>query len=354
MIWGYSAFAIIVFVYLRTAPLKLAVFVHRYKLFTRIFLIGIPLAWMLHWYFPELVPHWPWEPARHGINPKAGEVCVHLAGILAFGAAGLSVTSNLRALLLACYVPIMAAYERSGMLAFLAAFVVCLFHRRGQRFLWRVAAVWMGGLVVLFVTDAHFIISNRGREVSFEQFLNIASSLTSQANAGDLDETKQWRLDWWSDIVDYTVFGENFWTGKGFGINLADDDGYQGTEWAGLLRSPHNAQMTMLARAGVPGLILWVLVQLSWAWSVLGAYLSSRARGHGRWADLFLFLLAYWLAFLVNGSFDVYLEGPMGGIWFWTVYGSGLGAIWIYRHHPEVFDNGSSAVSSHPQSSGLP
>ena len=39
---------------------------------------------------------------------------------------------------------------------------------------------------------------------------------------------------------------------------------------------------------------------------------------------MFLFLGAYWLAFLINGSFDVYLEGPMGGIWFWTVYGIGV------------------------------
>ena len=28
---------------------------------------------------------------------------------------------------------------------------------------------------------------------------------------------------------DYTVFGDYFWTGKGFGINLADDDGFQTT-----------------------------------------------------------------------------------------------------------------------------
>ena len=34
-------------------------------------------------------------------------------------------------------------------------------------------------------------------------------------------------------IIDYTVFGDYFWTGKGFGISLADDDGFQGTAWQG-------------------------------------------------------------------------------------------------------------------------
>ena len=49
---------------------------------------------------------------------------------------------------------------------------------------------------------------------------------------------------------------------------------------------------------------------------------------------LFLFLFAYWLAQIVNGSFAVYFEGPMGGIWFWTVYGVGMSALWLYRWRP--------------------
>ena len=31
--------------------------------------------------------------------------------------------------------------------------------------------------------------------------------------------------------------------------------------------------------------------------------------------------MAYFTAFLVNMSFDVYLEGPQGGIWFWCLIG---------------------------------
>jgi len=32
----------------------------------------------------------------------------------------------------------------------------------------------------------------------------------------------------------------------------------------------------------------------------------------------------YWLAAIVNMSVDVYLAGPQGGIWFWTMIGVGL------------------------------
>jgi hypothetical protein len=35
-------------------------------------------------------------------------------------------------------------------------------------------------------------------------------------------------------------------------------------------------------------------------------------------------VFVYWLAALVNGSFDVYLGGPQGGIWFWSMIGLGL------------------------------
>jgi hypothetical protein len=338
VLWGYSAFAIIVFLYLRADPRRLVLLLRWYRLFARIFLIAIPLVWLVRWTLGDSLPHWPWAPEVSLVEAKAGQVNVHLAGILAFWVAGLGAASDLWVLLLAFYVPVMAAYERSGLLAFLAASAVCLLHRRNRHFWSRLVAVWVFGFLMLFVTDARFVIPGRGREVSFRSFVATFASIASETDTGDLDATKQWRLDWWNDIIHYTVFGDYFWTGKGFGINLADDDNYQGTSWEGRLRSPHNSHLTVLARAGVPGFILWALVHLTWAWSVFRAYLSSRARGLSRWSGLFLFLLAYWLAFVVNASFDVFLEGPMAGIWCWTIYGVGLGAVWIYRHQPRVLD----------------
>ena len=164
----------------------------------------------------------------------------------------------------------------------------------------------------------------------------MTSPFTS-SKAGDLDATKEWRLEWWSDIFDYTLCGKYFWTGKGFGINLADDDGYQ-VEEDNTLRNPHNGHLGMLARAGVPGLLLWVLVQGSWAVGVFAAYRRSVRLGQERWTQLFFVLLAYWIAFMINTSFDVYLEGPMGGVWYWSVYGVGLGALAVHREAPQVLE----------------
>ena len=45
-----------------------------------------------------------------------------------------------------------------------------------------------------------------------------------------------------------------------------------------------------------------------------------------RAANLFLWIGCYGLSMIINASFDVALEGPMLGIWFWCIIGLGIGA----------------------------
>jgi hypothetical protein len=162
-----------------------------------------------------------------------------------------------------------------------------------------------------------------GRPATIQQLIDNILSLFGSSDDGSLEGTKQFRLAWWGDIVNYTVFGDHFWTGKGFGVNLADDDGYQSTA-DGSLRAPHNSHLTVLARMGVPGLALWLLLQGTFALGLLRAIRSSRRHGDARLAAAGAFVLVYWLAMMVDTSFDPYLEGPQGGIWFWSVFGLGL------------------------------
>ena len=64
---------------------------------------------------------------------------------------------------------------------------------------------------------------------------------------------------------------------------------------------------------------------------MLRAMLVARTRGHKQWADLFLFVFCYATSILINAIFDVTLEGPMQGIWFWCLFGFGIGSAMIYR-----------------------
>ena len=156
---------------------------------------------------------------------------------------------------------------------------------------------------------------------------NLSSVAGDIGNDG-LDSTKEWRLQWWAEIVGYTFHGPYFWTGKGFGVNLADADGFQSTADHSL-RAPHNSHFTILARMGVPGLLLWLTIQAAFGVGLLSAIRAHRRAGDLKLASIGGWLFAYWVAMMIDTSFDPYLEGPQGGIWFWTVVGLGLVVIWL-------------------------
>jgi hypothetical protein len=172
------------------------------------------------------------------------------------------------------------------------------------------------------------------RPVSAHQIVENVTSIIGQSGH-QTEGTKQWRLNWWDIIINDTIHGPNFWTGRGFGINLADADGFGGTgdphNPHPPLRSPHNAHMTLLARAGIPGVVLWALVLVSWFGMLVRAMLTARARGDERWVELFLFVACYAMSIMINATFDVVLEGPMQGIWFWCLFGFGIGSVMVYR-----------------------
>jgi hypothetical protein len=187
--------------------------------------------------------------------------------------------------------------------------------------------------VVVFVSalslgGVRLNVSTSERNISVDQLISNVESIFSSSDRpeSDLDATRQWREEWWSKIVDYTFYGDYFWTGKGFGINLADADGFQ-VEENHALRSPHDVHMTILARTGVPGLTLWIILQLAFVVSLLLKLFNDWRLNRAWLVRVELWVLIYWMAFLLNGSFDVFFEGPQGGIWFWSLFGLGLALI---------------------------
>jgi hypothetical protein len=82
--------------------------------------------------------------------------------------------------------------------------------------------------------------------------------------------------------------------------------------------------MTVLARMGVPGFAMWVALQVAFAASLFVSMRRAQRAGLTRWASIDAWLLIYWLAICANAAFDPYLEGPQGGIWYWSIVGIGL------------------------------
>jgi hypothetical protein len=192
------------------------------------------------------------------------------------------------------------------------------------------------GIDEVTVRSGDFIpepVPPRGRPATLQQMIDNFLSIFGSSSEGGLEGSKQFRLAWWGTIIDYTVFGDYFWTGKGFGVNLADDDGFQSTVDHSL-RSPHNSEMTVLARMGVPGLLLWVLLQGAFVIGLLRALTAHRRAGDTQIAVVGGLILVYWVAMMIDTSFDPYLEGPQGGIWFWVIFGLGLVVMRIVPKRP--------------------
>jgi O-antigen ligase len=331
--WGYGFFALIVATLLIAKPERLRVLIERYRRFVFIFAALMPVSWLLTVLYSTMVPHLFGSPEPI-VNIKGGDTLVHLAGSVAFVLSGLGTASLFLIVMTFTNFFLSAFMTRGGMFAFLGAVALVALLRPLSPKLWRLLIVGLLVIVVFGASGLSVQFPGEDRELSFEQIVANLSSASGDTNTGDLEETKDWRLQWWDKIVDYTFYGNYFWTGKGYGVNLANEDGFQVDVEDESLRSPHNGTLTILARSGVPGLVLWGLVQLSWFIGMLVGYYRSRVRQETRWAGVFLFLLAYWTAFMLNFTFDVSLEGPMAGIWFWTLYGVGLAAMWIYKYHP--------------------
>lgn len=355
MIVGYGVFAFLIFGMLVAKPSRLLFLLHRYRLFCYIFLLSMPIVRGIVTLVggEELFPRHPGTVVPI-VCVRQGPMMIHLAGITAFLAAqraswfwfGLIALNFL-----------LAISNRGGFLAFFSACSLLVLLRPGSHGVSKFVAYMVFGVVLLGLSRFEVEIDTAGaikqnRKLSFDGLVGQLKSIAGSSRQSNFDDTKRWRLEWWGKIVDYTVNGKYFVGGKGFGVNLADDDGFQtehASEDKAPNRSPHNSHLTLLARGGVPAFVLWGMLQFSWGLGVLGHYCVAARRNDGPWASLFLFLLALWLANLVETTFDVYLESPMGGIWFWTLFGVGWAANLIYRYHPEVLLRQNPVPASAPR-----
>lgn len=374
VLWGYGFFALMV--YVLAGRVVVARGMRLYGWVVPVFAVWLPISWTIFRMVSSAI-----DPARPGeVVPlvffKSGDMAVHIAGSIAFLAFGVSVGMVTRAFLWRAVIAVPLAWtalvgwatNRGSLVALATAVAVALLIGRRWRDwtpLVTGAAIAMaifllpsapsGGTALpatAFPTPTVAVANApsptprtrptptpspvvqpaepAGRELSGSQLIENFISIFVPSADGSLSGTRAFRLAWWSEIVDYTVFGPHFWTGKGFGVNLATDDGFQATADQSL-RAPHNSHMTALARMGVPGFVLWLALQGTFGVTLLRATWEHRRRRDLLPAAAGAWILVYWVAMMVNTSFDPYLEGPQGGIWFWTLFGLGLIVIRLRR-----------------------
>ncbi|MDY8108793.1 O-antigen ligase family protein [Fulvimarina sp. 2208YS6-2-32] len=292
-------------------------------------LVVIPI-YLLQTVLGESMPRWP-VSLTPILQVRGGEVAVHLCATAVFALLAFKRSSVLWTIVLVVDIAFVASLSRGGLVSIAIPLALAIVLSGRIRPFLLAGAVIAPLLALFYVGGLQIQLPGIQRTIDVGQIVDNVVSIAGSSGDKGLDDTKEWRIGWWQQIVDYTLFGEYFWTGKGFGINLAFDDGYAAPSLEGQpLRSPHNGNMTILARAGVPGMVLWIAILATWFSTLLWHVAKARLAGDRDWSNLFIFLTCYLLAAFINASFDVALEGPMIGVVFWVVFGAGIGSVMVY------------------------
>ncbi|MCZ2484707.1 O-antigen ligase family protein [Aquirufa antheringensis] len=209
---------------------------------------------------------------------------------------------------------IITAYSRSGMLAYLIGIGLFVVYTKRQemRDLIKQYLRYLP-IILLIVLPLYASIKVKenfqGRKVGMGQLIENVTSIFGSGSDVTLENNKIWRLVWWANILDYSTSPEFALQGKGLGMSLAESD-IISTDSEDL-RSPHNFNLTILARFGWPLFLLWSY----WLFCLFKPMFQRKLTDQQLMISCVLF--TFWL----NGSFDVFLEGPMGAFPFWTWVG---------------------------------
>jgi hypothetical protein len=225
---------------------------------------------------------------------------------------------------------ILLAFTRSGSVAYLAGVFCFFFFSKTSLItddLRKVLKYIPILLIIVFGVFGAIEIDGdaQGRTISLSQITENFSSIVSSDIDGSLTDNKVWRLVWWAKLLNESFTLEHFFIGKGLGMSLAGNDLTSVDE---NLRSPHNFHLTIIARFGYIVFFVW----LYWLYLLFKPLFKKQLSGrmHG--------LTCILLAFIINGSFDVFFEGPMGAFPFWTLVGLLLVEEY-YNYNPNEIPN---------------
>lgn len=209
---------------------------------------------------------------------------------------------------------IVSAYSRSGAISFLIG-IFCFIYFNKDAILKASTLKWLKYIPLLLIIIIPLYLNLevgenfQGRSIGIEQLIDNYSFIIGATTNATSENNIVWRLIWWAKILDYSFSFPHFFIGKGLGMSLAASDGIATTDET--LRSPHNFHLNIMARFGVLYFMIWIY----WLIQILKPLFQKKLTKER------LLITVVLLGFILNASFDVYLEGPMGAFPFWTWVG---------------------------------
>jgi len=328
-LWYYSLFAFLAVAALARAPGLLDRLLGQLNRLAPWLLLWLPVAVLLTPVAEDapMVPFTTTSILSHKPGNAAIAALLVLVWVLLFPE---RVGPRMRSLLGAAallVIALSATQNRGGLLGVAVGGTIALmFVRNRVRIVIRTVIMGMviGVLAVMLIPSLPFT-GEQGRSFSPSQLIeNVVSLSGAEVDSGsNLSGTVDGREELWTRILDKQIRNGELITGSGFGPNLAAAVGVldEGKE---TLRNPHNSHLNVLARMGVVGLCLWIVLWLSWYRSVARA--CRRLAGQGLWVRrrVAVMTMSVTGSIHVSSFFDPQLEGPQIAILLWTLFGVGV------------------------------
>jgi O-Antigen ligase len=223
------------------------------------------------------------------------------------------------------FLGIFVVTARAAIVGYLGAALLLIVARRPQFVLWQMG-IGLIGFIVLSVL--HFAGAGEQDAVYTklaDKIESIGDPFGTHKYRGDVGDYaaghNEFRMVWWSTVFNDTMRkGPIFGLGFGYDLTATFMRVYYptGGDDTASTRSPHSIWITILGRMGIIGLLSFVYIAFL---IVRNAFRAAKAVGRGKQPPA---ILPHWCAVLIilgSASFGVVLEGPMGGILFWSFLG---------------------------------
>lgn len=212
--------------------------------------------------------------------------------------------------------------ERTVYIQVLVLAVLFLAVRRKVAFRWIMVLV-LGVALIGVVSLSGISIKGRiGEKISLDFIVHHFESASGEGASGEGTEGSAGgvgrRIGWWRHIfLQLKSSPQKMVFGLGFGIPLTNFKPAQGIQ----VREPHDSYISVCARLGAFGFLLWVLMQAMLLRSWWKSYRLTRTMHWVQDQQNLLLLLIYWILILVFAMGEDALEKPFLAIPYYLFFG---------------------------------
>ncbi len=175
-------------------------------------------------------------------------------------------------------------------------------------------------IIAILIVDIYgFEIKGRVSDISLLFFVDHIQSIFLTGDSVGV-ETSRWRIDLWLEVLNtWRSTFSSIVFGSGFGDPLTHHILTGGAE----IRQPHNTHLTVLARMGLIGLFIWLLILARIIYLLIRVLKISTKKTLER--GIVVWLILFYMLGLLLTSVQPWLEFSYGAIPFFVVLGFAVG-----------------------------